>query len=156
MNPDVCGVADKIQMPVLTGPANHAPQWFYAESVAMSKFSENKEAAWLFLQWRMSPEILMKEVQDGIRLDIPYNAILNDPAYVAKAEESSLDWYVEGLPQIFDAVDMSYWPAVPEFVKVAEAYQSQISLAITGKVTVEEALAKAQEDIAQIMKEAGY
>ena len=155
-NPANCGVADKIDMAVLTGPANHAPQWFYAESVAMSKFSENKEAAWLFLQWRMSPEILMKEVEDGIRLDIPYNAILNDPAYVAKAEESSLDWYVEGLPQIFDAVDMSYWPAVPEFVKVAEAFQSQISLAITGKVTVEEALAKAQADIEQIMKEAGY
>jgi len=45
---------------------------------------------------------------------------------------------------------------VPEFVKVAEAFQSQISLAITGKVTVEEALAKAQADIEQIMKEAGY
>lgn len=155
-NPDNCGVADKISMAVLTGPAGNAPQWFYAESLAISKFAKNKEAALLFLLWRMSPEILMKEVQDGIRLDIPYNAILNDPAYTAKAEESSLDWYVAGLPEIFEAVDMGYWPAVPEFVKVAEAFQSEISLAIAGEVTVEEALASAQTNIEKIMEEAGY
>jgi ABC-type glycerol-3-phosphate transport system substrate-binding protein len=155
-NPENCGVADKIDMTVLTGPAGNAPQWFYAESLGISKFSDNKEAALLFLLWRMSPEILMKEVQDGIRLDIPYNAILNDPAYIAKAEESSLDWYVAGLPEVFDAVDMDYWPAVPEFVKVAEAFQSEISLAIAGEITVEDALANAQANIERIMEEAGY
>jgi multiple sugar transport system substrate-binding protein len=155
-NPANCAVADKIAMVVLTGPAGNAPQWFYAESLAISRLSKNKEAAWLFLQWRMSPDLLMQEVQDGIRLDIPYNAILNDPAYVAKAEELSLGWYVEGLPGIFDAVDMGYWPAVAEFVKVAEAFQSQISLAIAGQVSVDEALATAQADIEKILKEAGY
>jgi maltose-binding protein MalE len=60
------------------------------------------------------------------------------------------------LPDIFDAVDMGYWPAVPEFVKVAEAFQSEISLAIAGEITVEEALANAQTNIEKIMEEAGY
>jgi ABC-type glycerol-3-phosphate transport system substrate-binding protein len=124
--------------------------------LSISKFSNNKEAAWLFLQWRMSPDILLREVTDGIRLDIPYNAVLTDPAYLAKAEETSLDDYVAMLPDILNAVDMRSWPSVPEFVKVAEAFQQEISLAIAGEQTVEEALAKAQTNIEQIMREAGY
>jgi ABC-type glycerol-3-phosphate transport system substrate-binding protein len=156
MNPANCAYGENLGMAILTGPGNHAPQWFYAEALSISKFSNNKEAAWLFLQWRMSPDILLREVTDGIRLDIPYNAVLTDPAYLAKAEETSLDDYVAMLPDILNAVDMRSWPSVPEFVKVAEAFQQEISLAIAGEQTVEEALAKAQTNIEQIMREAGY
>lgn len=155
-NPKNCAVADKIDMTVISGPGGKTAQWFYAEALAISRYAKNKDAAWLFLQWRMSPEILMREVEDGIRLDIPYDAVLKDPKYAAKAKESSLDWYVAKLPKVFEAVDMGYWPAVPEFVKVAEAFQKEISLAIAGKQTVETALANAQKNIEQIMKDAGY
>jgi ABC-type glycerol-3-phosphate transport system substrate-binding protein len=155
-NPANCLHGEALDMVILTGPGNHAPQWFYAEALAINKFSKNKEAAWLLLQWRMSPEILMREVQDGIRMDIPYNAVLSDPAYVAKAKETSLDDYVAFLPDILNAVDMRSWPSVPEFVKVAEAFQREISLAIAGQQTVDEALEKAQATIEQIIIEAGY
>ncbi len=155
-NPSNCPHGDKLGMAILTGPGNHAPQWFYAEALAINKFSKNKEAASLLLQWRMSPEILKREVQDGIRMDIPYNAVLTDPAYLAKAKETSLDDYVAMLPDIFSAVDMRSWPSVPEFVKVAEGFQREISLAIAGEQTVDEALTKAQTNIEKVMEEAGY
>ena len=156
LNPASCKNADKIDLAILTGPANHAPQWFYAESLAISKYAKNKDAAWLFLEWRMSPDILMREVNDGIRMDIPYNSVLKDPNYAAKAKENHLDRYVAMLPDIFSAVDMHPWPSVPEFVKVAEAFQKEISLAIAGKQTVDTALTNAQTNIEQVLKSAGY
>ena len=156
MSPANCAQANNLAMAILTGPGGNAPQWFYAESLGISRTSKNKDAAWLFLQWRMSPEILLREVADGIRLDIPYNAVLTDPAYIAKAKESGLDGFVVMLPDILNAVDMRSWPSVPEFVKVAEGFQKEISLAIAGNQTVAEALVKAQTNIEQIMKDAGY
>ena len=75
---------------------------------------------------------------------------------LAKAKETSLDDYVAMLPDIFSAVDMRSWPSVPEFVKVAEGFQREISLAIAGEQTVDEALTKAQTNIEKVMEEAGY
>ena len=149
-------VADRIDVAVLTGPAKHAAQWFYSEALGISKFSKNKEAAWLFIQWRMSKDILLKEVKDEIRLDIPYDAILKTSQYTSKANELGMKWYTDALPGMFEAVDLGYWPAIPEFVKVAEAFQKEISLAISGKQSVDTALKNAQKNIEQIMKEAGY
>ena len=51
-----------------------------------------------------------------------------------------------------NSIDSVYWPATESFEKVAEAYQQQISLAIAGDVTVDQALENAQGAVEAIMK----
>lgn len=147
---DVSSVSDKIDCTVITGPSGNAAQWMYGEGLGISAFSENKDAAWLFLQWRNSLEVIEKEVEAGIRYDFPDTRIYETENYKSKTE--SISFFTEKLPDIMDSIDSSYWPATEKFDKVAEAYQKQISLAIAGDVTVEEALDNAQKAVEDVMK----
>lgn len=150
-NPEVSSVADKLGVSVLKGPAGNYAQWLYGEGLGVSKFSKNKEAAWLFVQWRTSYDVAMQEVQDGIRFDFPDTRVSESDEY--KEKTKGLEFFTSQLPEILGSVDASYWPNVPEFEKVAEAFQKQISLAISGKQSVDKALDKAQQDIEKIMTE---
>lgn len=148
-NKEVSSVADKIGVALIKGPADKYAQWMYGEGLAISKYSKNKEAAWLFLQWRNSLEVSLKEVNKGIRFDFPDSRVYESKEYKEKAK--GLEFFTSQIDEIIGSVDTSYWPNVPEFEKIAEAFQKQISLAISGKQTVDSALTKAQQDIDKIM-----
>lgn len=147
---DVSSVADQIDCAVITGPGGNAAQWMYGEGLGISSFSKNKEAAWLFLQWRNSLDVIQKEVESDIRYDFPDTRIYETDSYKSKTE--SIGFFTEKLPEIMESIDSSYWPATEKFDKVAEAYQKQISLAISGDITVDEALENAQNDITAVIK----
>lgn len=151
-NPEVSSVAGKIGVSLLKGPAGNYAQWMYGEGLGISKFSKNKEAAWLFLQWRDSLEVSLKEVEAGIRFDFSDARVYESNVY--KEKSKGMEFFTSQIPDILASVDTSYWPSVPEFQKVAEAFQKQISLAISGEQSVDDALAKAQSDIENIMAEA--
>lgn len=147
---DVSSVADKIDCAVITGPEGNKAQWMYGEGLGISSFSKNKEAAWLFLQWRNSLDVIEKEVDADIRYDFPDTRIYETENY--KNKTKNIGFFTEKLPEIMESIDSSYWPATEKFDKVAEAYQKQISLAISGETSVEKALEKAQNDVTNVMK----
>ena len=147
---DVSSVADKIDCTIITGPSGNEAQWMYGEGLGISAFSKNKDAAWLFLQWRNSLEVIEKEVEKGIRFDFPDNRIYEMDSYKSKTDQ--IGFFTEKLPEIMKSIDNSYWPATEKFDKVAEAFQQQISLAIAGDLTVEEALENAQIAVEDVMK----
>ncbi|MEM2587605.1 MAG: hypothetical protein QXV23_04830 [Candidatus Bathyarchaeia archaeon] len=60
------------------------------------------------------------------------------------------------MSSVMALVDGRYWPWIPEFVEVAEAFQSKISAAIAGEISVEEALRRAQADVESILSGHGY
>lgn len=139
---EVSSVSDVIDCAVITGPGGNAAQWMYGEGLGISAFSKNKDAAWLFLQWRNSLEIIEKEVEEDIRFDFPDTRIYYTDIYKQKTE--SIGFFAEKLPDIMASIDAAYWPATSKFDQVAEAFQQKISLAIAGDITVETALAEAQ------------
>lgn len=147
---DVSSVADKIDCTVITGPEGKPAQWMYGEGLGISSFSKNKEAAWLFLQWRNSLDVIKKEVEEGIRYDFPDNRIYEEESYKNKTQ--NINFFTEKLPVIMDSIDSSYWPQTEKFDKVAEAYQKQVSLAIAGDISVDEALSEAQKAVESVMK----
>lgn len=149
-NTEVSSVSDSIDCTVLTGPSGNAAQWMYGEGLGISAYSGNKDAAWLFLQWRNSLNVIEKEVEEGIRYDFPDNRIYDMDSYKSKTEQ--IGFFTEKLPDIMDSINSEYWPATEKFDKVAEAYQKQISLAIAGEVTVEDALDDAQNAVEDVMK----
>lgn len=146
---EVSTVADKVGCAVISGP-DHYAQWMYGEGLGISAFSRNKEAAWLFLQWRNSLDVIQEEAAQSIRFDFPDMRIYETDAY--KEKTASISFFTNQLPDIFKSIDASYWPKTTLFEKVGAAFQQQISLAIAGKATVEQALAGAQADIEGVVK----
>lgn len=149
-NTEVSSVSDSIDCTVITGSSGNAAQWMYGEGLGISAYSGNKDAAWLFLQWRNSLNVIEKEVEEGIRYDFPDDRIYDMDSYKSKTEQ--IGFFTEKLPDIMNSIDSNYWPATEKFDKVAEAYQKQISLAIAGEVTVEDALDNAQNAVGDVMK----
>lgn len=148
MNPEVSKVAKNVGVTLLKGPSNNYAQWMYGEGLGISKYSPNKEAAWLFLQWRTSLQTAKKEINDGLRNDIPINTIFNSEVYKNK---TTGDEFAKILPHVLSSVDTSYWPNIAKFDKLAQTFQQQISLAISGDKNVNEALDQAQKDIKPIL-----
>ncbi len=149
-NKEVSSAAGLIDCSVVTGPGNNAAQWMYGEGLGMSSFSKNKDAAWLFLQWRNSLEIAEKEVANDIRFDVPDTRIYNTDTY--KEKTKNIGFFTENLTEIMGSIDAKYWPATPKFDQVAEAFQQKISLAIAGKISVDEALTQAQASVEAVLK----
>jgi len=149
-------IPGKIGYSILTGPTDRALQWIYMEGLAISSASKNKEAAWLFLQWRMSRETTMKELTELSRTDTPNLYILNSPEYKEFAEERNITDYTEILPESWKLADIRYWPFIPEFVEIGDTFMIEISAALAGQQDVPTALDKAQEAIDKILSEAGY
>ena len=139
---EVSTVADVIDCAVITGPDGKAAQWMYGEGLGISSFSKNKDAAWLFLQWRNSLGVLEQEVEQDIRFDFPDTRIYDTDIYKQKTED--IGFFAQKLPDIMASIDSAYWPATAKFDQVAEAFQQKISMAISGDITVDAALAEAQ------------
>jgi ABC-type glycerol-3-phosphate transport system substrate-binding protein len=156
INPEISTVADRTSTTLIKGPAGNYAQWLYSEGLGIPKDSKNKEAAWLFIQWRCSLDTYKREVKAHIRFDIPIESIYGLSLYREEAENAGAGSLIEALPKCFATIDSAYWPWIPEFVEVAEAFQSQISSAIAGEKSVADALTSAQSAIDAIMRGAGY
>lgn len=155
-DPNQSKVVGKIGYTLLKGPADRYLRWIYMEGLAINKFSKNKDAAWLFLQWRMSRDTTMKELLDLARTDVPNLYVLNSPEYKKFAEERKITSYTELLPKSWQIADIGYWPFVPEFAEIGDTFMAEVSAAVAGKQDVATALNKAQSAIEEIMRKAGY
>ena len=94
----------------------------------------------------------MRELEAGIRIDFPNMDIYKTDKYWDAIERLGLEFWAELLPKSLELTDGRYWPFVPEFVEIAEAFQEEISSAIAGQQTVAEALQKAQGKIEGILQ----
>ena len=86
-NPEISSVHDKIGVTLLQGPTGNYAQWVYGEGLGISKDSKNKDAAWLFLQWRNSLDVSNKEVEAGLRYDFPDSRVYETELYKEKTKE---------------------------------------------------------------------
>jgi ABC-type glycerol-3-phosphate transport system substrate-binding protein len=155
-DPKQSKVNGKIGYSMIQGPAGRPLQWIYMEGLGINSASKNKEAAWLFLQWRMSRETTMKELTELSRSDVPNLYVLNSPEYQAFAEKNNITEFTKLLPEAWKAADIKYWPFVPEFAEIGDAFMTQISAAIAGQKDVPKALDEAQKSIEDILTKAGY
>ena len=150
MNPEASQVADRTGVTTIVGPAGTAAQWVYGEGLGIAAQSDNKEAAWLFLQWRTSLDIAIKEVQNGLRTDFPLQTVYTTPEYRESTADNAFAPYI---PSVMKTVDFFYWPGVPEFSQLGEAFQSSVSLVIEGSIDVDKALERSAEEFRRILSD---
>jgi ABC-type glycerol-3-phosphate transport system substrate-binding protein len=156
LNPELSQVVGKVGFAHPTGPAGQTVQWLYNEGLAISSASRNKDAAWCFLQWRMSRETTMKELLELGRTDVPNLFILQSPEYAAYAREHGIEDFVADLQKSWDLATGVHWPYYPEFAQIGDTFAAAISEAIAGGISVQDALDRAQRDLTLIMQEAGH
>jgi ABC-type glycerol-3-phosphate transport system substrate-binding protein len=155
-DPEQSQVAGKIGYTLPTGPSGKPLQWLYNEGLAITADSENKNAAWLFLQWRVSRDTTMKELTELGRTDVPNLHVLNSPEYKAYAEEHGLVDFTAKLQDSWNNATAEHWPFYPQFANIGDTFAKEISSAIAGSKSVDEALSTAQSELESIMKDAGY
>jgi ABC-type glycerol-3-phosphate transport system substrate-binding protein len=155
-NPDQSQVAGDVGFTQPVGPAGNHLQWLYNEGLAISAFSENKEAAWLFLQWRMSEEMTTQELLEIGRTDVPNLNVLESDTYAQYAEENDLTDFTQILTESWDNATAEHWPFYAEFAEIGDTFAAGISSAIAGSTDVESALNSIQSDLEQLMERAGY
>lgn len=149
-------VAGKVGYTLPTGPDGKPLQWLYNEGLAIPSGSNNKNAAWLFLQWRLSRDTTMKELTELGRTDVPSLHVLNSPEYKQYAKEHNVEEFTASLAQSWKLATAEHWPFYPEFAKIGDAFAQNISAAIAGSKSVEEAQQDTQEQLTAIMQDAGH
>ncbi|MCG8479680.1 MAG: extracellular solute-binding protein [Spirochaetales bacterium] len=150
MDPEASQVADRVAVTTITGPAGVAAQWVYGEGLGITASSRNKEAAWLFIQWRTSLDVAIKEVERGLRTDFPLESIYTTPEYRERTADND---FARSIPAVMESVDFSYWPNVPQFAQLGQAFQSAVSLVIEGSMDLDGALAWSEDEIVRILAE---
>lgn len=156
-NPEISQVAGQVGFnSSVTGPAGNPLQWLYNEGLAISKYSKNKEAAWLLLQWRVSDDVTFPELLEIGRTDVPSLNVLGSQEYSDYAVENDLVDFTTELQVSWNNATAVHWPFYPEFAQIGDTFAAGISSAIAGQTDVPSALEKIQADLADIMARAGY
>ena len=160
-------VADKVgyaQFPNKAGVANHG-NWFWAWTLAIPASSQKQDAAKTFIQWATSQEytnlVASKEgwraAPPGTRTSLYENAEYLAAAPFAKMTLDSMNAVDFSKPSVQEIpYTGAQFVAIPEFQGIGTAVGQEMSAALAGQETGDEALAKAQALTEEEMKAAGY
>lgn len=149
-------VAGQVGYTLPVGPAGKNLQWLYNEGLAITANSGNKDAAWLFLQWRMGRDITTKELLELDRTDVPNLAVLGGSEYAAYMAENNLEDFAVALQDSWRMTTAEHWPFFPEFAAIGDTFAAEMSNAIAGSKSVQAALESAQAELTRIMQDAGH
>ncbi len=149
-------VAGQVGYSLPVGPAGNNLQWLYNEGLAITANSGNKDAAWLFLQWRMGRDITTKELLELDRTDVPNLNVLGGTDYAAYMAENNLEDFAVALQDSWKMTTAEHWPFYPEFAAIGDTFAAEMSNAIAGSKSVTAALESAQSELVRIMQEAGH
>lgn len=139
--------------------------WLWAWSLAIPAGTDNAEDAQAFIEWATSKEYIelvaetngWARVPTGTRQSTYDNAAFQEAAVFADAELKAI---MSANPEDSTLNESPYvgvqFAAIPEFQAIGTAVGQQMTAALAGDVTVEEALAAAQEAADREMKKAGY
>jgi sorbitol/mannitol transport system substrate-binding protein len=158
-------VADKVGFVAApTEVTAKGSSWLYAWSLAIPSSSRHKEAAKAFVTWATSRDYIQWVAEkDGIA-NVPPGTRKStySDAYLAAAPfaKVTLQMMQNADPAHPSAQPVPYvgiqYVTIPEFQAIGTSVGKQISAALTGQMTVEQALANAQQSTEREMKRAGY
>ncbi|WP_263262422.1 sugar ABC transporter substrate-binding protein [Pseudomonas sp. RIT-PI-S] len=138
--------------------------WLYAWSLAIPVTSQHKAAAKAFIAWATSkPYVQLVTEQDGIT-NVPPGTRRStySPAYLQAAPfaQVTLNMMQHADPSHPSAQPVPYtgiqYVTIPEFQAIGTSVGKLFSAALTGQMTVQQALAAAQSSTEREMKRAGY
>ena len=139
--------------------------WLWAWAMAVPAGTENAEEAKAFIEWATSkdyvqavgnhPDFGWGKVPTGQRASTYAIPEFQAVAKFAEAEMAAIDSAAPGATDLKPYVGVQF-VAIPEFPEIGSAFGQEMSAALSGAKSVEDALAAAQEVADSVMREAGY
>lgn len=157
LDPEQSKVAGNLGFAVVPGGVAGPKPAFTSHGLCISAASDNAEAAYLFLQWALSPETMLKISQQSNYLATPRKSVWANPDFVAKYNYdfgggSFLDAYQRSL----EVAPADYYPPTPAWALVSDRMGQAVQAAEIGQQTPADALAAAKADITKLLKDEGY
>ena len=165
-DPSTSTVAGKLAYVPAPTVETESSGWLWAWSLAMPETSEKKDAAWSFMSWATSKDYMQlvgselgwARVPPGTRTST-YEIPEYEEAAAAFAPQtlSAIEAVNVEQPGVYPQpwVGVQYI-AIPEFQDLGTKVSQEISAAIAGQQTVDEALVKAQAYAEETAEEGGY
>ncbi len=160
-------IADNIAFAMApTGPADIPSGWLWSWGLAVTKSSQNPDAAWKFISWATSKDYIQLAGENAGWDAIPpdsRHSTYEIPEYLEAA-----DRYADLTIQSIEAANplqptvnpVPYtgvqYVQIPEFVEIGDYVSQQLAGAISGAQSVDDALAASEEFTSNIIEEAGY
>jgi multiple sugar transport system substrate-binding protein len=138
---------------VPSGPKGRVPS-LAAWGLFIPKAAKNKEAAWQFIQWATSSEIELQSAKLGPRSDVTRTSTWGSEEFRALKQDWG-DWS-DVTQASLEESDPDYRPRISNWPAVGDRLGVALSEIIAGQTPAEEALGAANEEIAKMMKDAGY
>ncbi|BBI32147.1 ABC transporter substrate-binding protein [Cohnella abietis] len=145
-NPDKSTVAGNVGYSVLEGVGDEytvGPTW----GIFMPKDTNKKTAAWEFMKWATSKEVMQDMATKKQRSDATRTSVIDSEEF---KNNFNAEWG-EANKIALNHTDFGYTPLVPEGSEIREALSIAISKAATGQASVEKALKEANDRIKKIM-----
>ena len=137
-------------------PGINGNQVSYAMSMPLSvtSFSDEKDASWEFVKWANSAKMDLRAVTDKSDPKM----LTSVAAQFATLRNPKVNELNNGLHNVAATVleTAQTQPSFPEWVQVAEKVVLALNNIAAGEASVENALAKAENEVTEIMTRAGY
>lgn len=160
------GLRDNIGFAMAPVKATKASGWLWAWGLSIPTTSRNREAAWKLIAWLTSPEYIKLagekagwgQVPPGSRTstyDIPeYKKAVQTFGDLTLASINAADpLHPTVKPVPYTGVQ---YVDIPEFEQIGDFTSQQIAGAISGQMTVDQAIAASEKKMKDVMEDAGY
>jgi multiple sugar transport system substrate-binding protein/sorbitol/mannitol transport system substrate-binding protein len=135
------------------GPGGVWPA-IYSHIMCINSSSSNPEAAWLFVQWANSPDIVLKR---GLKTGVPARASSwNNPEFEQYLYYIGEGSYTKVCLESLQQADAIYRPIFPNWNEMGDILGIAVQSVIAGGSTAEAAMNKAQADIMTMLKNNSY
>jgi sorbitol/mannitol transport system substrate-binding protein len=160
------GLRDNIGFAMAPVKETKASGWLWAWGLSIPTTSRNKDAAWKLIAWLTSPEYIKLAGSKAGWGQVPPGSRTSTyqiPEY-KKATASFSDLTLASI-NAADPLHPTVMPVpytgvqyvdIPEFEQVGDFTSQQIAGAISGQITVDQAIDASQKKIVEIMQDAGY
>ncbi len=143
------GYAPLTPDPHASGPTSNVWIW----SLAMSQFSRQKDAAWMFLQWATGTDHLLFGARGHEQIDPVRMSIWQDEEFTSKLDQGFPDFRKTYAATEPDA--KIYFTPQPLFFSVTTEWAAALQEMVAGRIPVNDGLDKLAEDTNQQMRRAG-
>jgi multiple sugar transport system substrate-binding protein len=149
LDPNRSGIAEKFGSAVIPATEGLKPVppvggWV----MGLSKYSKQKDLAWDYTKWFTSVDIHKKFVVAG-----------GPPSRYTAFQDSELVSKFPWFKHIEESAAMAYAdcrPRIPESFEIISTVGLYVSRALTGEMSAEEAMGKANAEISDLLKKGGY
>lgn len=141
--------------PVPAGPEGRCAP-LNVHSINIPKNAKNKERAWHFMQWALSEDILVRLGVEGNLVTVSRESVYDNPEFIAKNNIGDGAWLEAMRESLAKYAMPNYRPLNPEWPEVADIVSGYISDVFAKQTTAEDAMEMANEEVADVYREAGY